>query len=231
MDYNNIDPDNVTKNNNNKKLILPMAVAITTLIILSLGATYAYIQVQTTNNFGEPTISGTVPSIGNVTMNAGTSLSLSVSRPQMMKDNPATYYATSGGMSTTSADMQTIATATVSGEGVFTCTYILNVKGEGTLLTNSWRLGNNLVTLEISSSSNGNINQTYDFNDDLNSTVLSPNGTNISGQFTGLSISQLGTIYARFKLTNSQDKDQSELNNTSGTITFTVSNLNCTATG
>ncbi len=230
MNYNN-ELEHITKNNNNnKKLILPMIVAITVLILLTLGATFAYIQVQTTNSFGNPTITGTVPPIGSVTINQGASLSLSVTRPEMMKEHSATYYATSNGMNTSATEMQTIANTTVIGEGTFSCTYTLNVKATGDLLKNSFALGSDLVTLEVSDGTNGSETKKYDFNDDLESIIRSEHGVDLHGTLTDLTNSYSRNIQARFKLTNSSEKDQTELNGTSGTITFTITDFNCTAT-
>lgn len=227
---NGMKPEDVTKEKNRKKALIPMFIAVLTLAVLAAGATYAYIQVQTYNNFGNPTITGTVPSIGSVAITTGTSLSLTTTRQGMMDENPTVYYATPSGINTSDSNFQTIGTATVSGAGTFTCYYTLNVKGEGALLSNSQNKGAGLVTLEVKSGTNGNTTETYDFNNDLTGTVLSGNGVNLYGTFTDLTVSQSRTIEARFKLTNSANQDQTALNGTTGTITFTLSGLSCTAT-
>ncbi len=235
MNDNFINENNEFNNNRpksmNKAIIVPTVIAIVMLLVLTLGATYAYISVTTSNNFGTPTIQGKVPSIGSVTMNAGTSLTLTTTRQGMMDENAKAYYASPSGISESNA-MQTVATAIVSGEGTFTCTYTLNIKGDGDLLKKSKSLGPNLVTLEVTYGNYGTSTVTYDFNNDLTTAgnILSNSGASLNGTFTGLTQGHGGTIQARFKLENSATANQTTLNGTSGTITFSVSSFACTAT-
>ncbi len=226
MEDNNYNENKINVNKN--KLIMPTFIAIVTLLLLSVGATYAYIKVQTTDNFATPTISGTTPKIGSVALKAGTSLSLSPSISEMMIDRPATYYATTAGTSTTNSNWQTIGTATVSGEGTYTCDYTIAIKGTGNLLTNSKNLGNDLLLLEVQHGTDGAQNTTYDFNDTSGDPVI--NGTTLTGKLTGLSQSTPKTITARFRLVNSESQNQTQLSGTSATISFTLSSFSCTAT-
>ena len=220
--------DKIINSQRNKKIIVPLIMAVFTMLILAVGATYAYISVTANNNFGTQTIKGTIPPIGSVALSKGQSLSMEVTRQGMMKENPKTYYATSTGISDSDSSMQTISTAQVTGEGTFTCDYTLNAKATGELFTKAIGKGTGLLTLEIS-------DKTYDFNE-TQTDLTSENGLDINGQFTGLTASNTQTasdknsIQARFKLQNSETADQTDLNGKSGTITFSVKTFTCTAT-
>ena len=118
-----------------KKIIAPTLVAIITLVMLTVGATYAYFTVSATNNFGTKTITATTPTLGSVALSSGSNLYLNLSRVNMMTANQGTYYAVtnSAGTATTTATTTNIATATVTGAGTFSCDYTINVAYSGTM--------------------------------------------------------------------------------------------------
>jgi len=112
---------------NSKKIIVPTIVAIVTLVMLTVGATYAYFTVSATNSFGTKTITATTPEIGSVALSTGSNLSMTLTAAQMMKQSSdVTYYASASG-ATTTATTANIGTATVTGAGTFTCNYTLSV--------------------------------------------------------------------------------------------------------
>lgn len=209
---------------NNKKIIVPTLVATVTLLLLVLGATYAYIQVQATSNFGTPSITGAVSEIGNVTINRTSELTLNLVYTQVAKPNQdITYYATASGAST-DAQSPAIATASVSGPGIFTCNYTLSVTAEGSIFSNSVSLGEGLLKLTVNGGVDGTTPTVHDFNNSWSTKT-------ITGSLTGLTSSSPKNITAQLYFVNSANTNQYALSGTSGTVTFTITSFDCTATG
>ena len=198
-----------------KKIIVPTIVAIVTLVMLTVGATYAYFTVSSTNNFGTKTITATTPEIGSVALSTGSNLYLNLSRVNMMSANQGTYYAvtSSTGAATTTETTATIATAKVTGAGTFTCNYTLNVAEEGTLKDALTAAGTAIL----------NVNGT-DY--DVYSTTFPKT---ITGTLTGLTSSTSKTLTASLRFVNT-NANQNTLANKTLTLTFTATAFSCTAT-
>ena len=107
-----------------KKTLTSTIVAVTTLVLLVFGATYAYFTVSSDNRFGTKNITAEIEDMANnviLTQETG-SLSLDLSRMQMSEANKGTYYYATG--SSTPANIGKIA---VDGEGSFTCSYTIEL--------------------------------------------------------------------------------------------------------
>ncbi len=218
----------------NKKLIMPMVVAVTTLLLMVIGATYAYISVNATGNLSTFNITGSVPSVGSVAITAGSPLSMSLSLSQLQIGNAKTYYASEHGV-VTDPTTSNVATITATGNGTFDCTYTINIKGDPhTMADNSVNKGTNLFVLIVYhyNSTNGHdIINTYDFNTlrTANGEINSSTGVNISGKVTGVKEGTPKYIKAQLKFVNSSSADQSSIAGTSAKFTFDVTAFSCTA--
>lgn len=116
------------ENKDFKKVVLPAILGVIALIVLTVGATYAYFTVSSlTTGFTRRTVKAQAPEVGNVALASGSNLSITLTAEQMMKGtNDITYYASSSGVTTT-ATTENIGVATVTGAGTFNCEYKLNV--------------------------------------------------------------------------------------------------------
>ena len=205
-----------------KKILAPTLVAIATLVMLTVGATYAYFTVSTTNNFGTKTITATTPDIGSVALASGSNLTMTLTAADMMdKGADTTYYASASGK-TTSATTANIGTATVTGAGTFTCTYNLSITDNDNSLYDAFQSMSTKSTGQIVLTVNGTA---YDFN---TASLFPKNLTNLS--LTGLKAGTPKNITAQLKLVNKTGVDQSALAGKTITLSFTVSNFSCTAT-
>ena len=109
---------------NNKKILIPTIVAVSTLILLVFGATYAYFTIGSTNNFGTKDLSATIEDMADAVVleKIENELSLNVTRAMMSQDNKYTTYYASG--NSTPAN---IAKMSVAGEGRYACDYTISV--------------------------------------------------------------------------------------------------------
>jgi len=206
---------------NSKKIIVPTIVAIVTLVMLTVGATYAYFTVSATNSFGTKTITATTPEIGSVALSTGSNLSMTLTAAQMMKQSSdVTYYASASG-ATTTATTANIGTATVTGAGTFTCNYTLSVTDNDNSLYDAFQSMTGKSAGQIVLTVNGTA---YDFN----TASLFPK--TITGTMSGLTSSASQNITAQLKFVNKTSVDQTTLAGKSITLTFTVSDFSCTAT-
>jgi len=197
------------------KILIPTIFAVITLVVVTFGATYAYFTVTAKNDFGTKTIEAKTPDVGSVALSTGSNLYLNLSRSNMTQANVGTYYAVSdsAGIATTTETTVNIGTATVSGEGTFTCTYKLSIVQEGTLKE----------ALTIANTAILNVNG---INYDVYSTSFP---LTIDGTMTGLLDGSPQNITAQFKFVNT-NTSQNELKNKNITIKFSVSDFDCTAT-
>ena len=231
--------DSNEKNNMSMKvkILVPSIIAVIVLIVLVTGASYAYINYVSIEGFQTFYISGTIPDYGTVTMNPTNDLTMELTRLQVISSAKGDYYATPDGV-TSNSDMQVIGTATVEGAGTFECTYDLNIKAKGDLFTNAKGIGKDLLTLEVASGDTPV--KTYDFSNGENlevsndegliSNIMSENGDTLTGlKLTGLKTGVNGFVKARLKYTNSDSADQGALQNTNGTVEFSIDNFKCTA--
>ena len=196
----------------NKKVIIPTIIAIITLVTLIIGATYAYFVVGT--NFADYTtsISAEAEDISSVSLEAGTSLNLNLSRVDMMKqEDDVTYYGTEVGVPTIEENIVTLATAKAMKEKSYGCNYILNVAYSGNMK-------------EAVSSEGQVILNVNGVDYDIYSTSFP---LTISGTFFGINESNSKTIEGSLRLINSESIDQSAMAGTTMELTITATEFKC----
>ncbi len=212
-------------------ILIPAIIAIATLIILTVGATYAYFTVQAENHYETTTISATAGEVGTVSLSSGSSLTMALTAEDMMKKgNDVGYYATASGKTTT-ATSPVIATAVVEGVGVFNCEYTLLITP--TYTTSSMYSKFKAIT-PAANQTTGQVVLTvgstvYDFATHDFSTAWTH-----TGSFTGISSSSSAStkeLTAQFKILNSNTIDQSNLSGSDIRFTFTATAFSCNVVG
>ncbi len=212
---------------NNKRNKLLFVLGIIALLLVVIGATYAYFAVTTVNNFGTSTINAQAGNIGTVTLNGNSAqLNMSLTALDMVQGNSdITYYASSSGKTTTPTE-EVIGTASVSptsDTNTYHCTYTLSVTHSGT---------NDMYTV-FSGATNKSAGQIiltingvdYDFNDGW------PTSNQVSGSFY-IKGTQTKNITAGFRIINKSNVNQNYLANTDISISISLVNnsFSCTAT-
>jgi len=203
---------------NNKKILIPTIVAVSTLILLVFGATYAYFTIGSTNNFGTKDLSATIEDMADAVVleKIENELSLNVTRAMMSEDNAGTTYYASG--SETPAN---IAKISVAGEGRYACDYTISVTKSASspendlytvfqgMSTKSWKQ----LFLKIS-------NRHYDFS----TSDLFP--ITYSGTKGGITKDTPQYITANLALLN-RNVNQNALKGKDITLTFEVTEFDC----
>ena len=203
-----------------KNTMLLTVIAVATLLVAVVGATFAYFTVAQ-STAGATTVTGNVGGdhIGTITLAGGQPLYLEVSPAEMAVGLKGTDYYTvtteSNRNATTLTDAsRSIYTATLddeNGTGTYTCTYNFTVTAEGAMLT-AEHAGD--VELVIEDSANGETRRA------LNADTLT---NNITGTWTGIKgDGTTRTLAAYVVLHNTVDTNgQNSLAGTDLTITIT----------
>ncbi len=247
-----------SKEKNNKeenKALIPVIISVVALIMLVVGASYAYFAVNTINNFGTSTINATAETVGTVALSSGDSLTLSVDALDMANQaNNVNYYAvpvvTSGTQdkyATTQTTAPVIGSATVNGNGYFDCDYTLVVTPSYTTSSMLQALKNMTspepTTGQLILYVNGVAYDLYTYANNVSGNRISDEtgsvvALEIPGTFTSISSSQGGTITAQLKLVNVHGENgnnvansQNDLAGTNMTLTFSIkpNTFSCTA--
>ena len=212
---------------NNKRNKLLFVLGIIALLLVVIGATYAYFAVTTVNNFGTSIINAQAGNIGTVTLNGNSAqLNMSLTALDMVQGNSdITYYASSSGKTTTPTE-EVIGTASVSptsDTNTYHCTYTLSVTHSGT---------NDMYTV-FSGATNKSADQIiltingvdYDFNDGW------PTSNQVSGSFY-IKGTQTKNITAGLRIINDSEINQNYLAGTDISISISLVNnsFSCTAT-
>ena len=122
-----------------KNTILLTVIAVATLLIAVVGATFAYFTAGQTNAGGTTTVTATSESVGSVTLtNETENLHLTLSASDMAQNNLGVYWATDVADANYDEVMtpRNIATATLTGgseTAKYECTATINVDLEGTM--------------------------------------------------------------------------------------------------
>ena len=232
-----------------KKEVTLTIVAVVTLIALVAGATYAYFAVGTnTEGFTTQNINANAESVGNVILTkTGNGIYLNLSAVNMMKqyDNEipkdVTYYGvdTPTGSPVTTMNKISIGTATVLGDGYYTCTYSLTVTNVNSSAANNmytafqnWKAnGYKENEVEVSPSSDATTGQIvlnvggteYDF---YNANIFN---TKATGTLENITSENAKTIEAYMYVKNDGNKNQNAIAGTEINIEVTVDSFNCTA--
>jgi len=211
-----------------KKILVPSIIAIATLIVMTVGATYAFFTVGADDNFTTTTATATTGEIGGAALIKAdnSTLTLNVTAMEMLKENATTYYATG------STTPKTIGTIKVTGAGTYECTYKITVtqKTPTNMTNNLYQVfqaatdANKKVAGQIYYEING---QKFDF-----STANLFNGTNnvYTKTETGLTASNGASVTANLAIVNSATIDQTHLNNAGIELTYDVTSFTCSLT-
>lgn len=202
-------------NKRNYKVII----VIFLLIILVVGATYAYFSVDISNTFGSKSLTAKAGKLGSVTLNGTeTTLSLNLSASDMMqKGDDIIYYATTDGTPSISPNILSFGSTNVVGDNIFNCSYTLNITSSGDMYNKFQSMDNksdNQIVLKINE-------REYDFNTE--------NLFNITynGVMDDVSSFNNNTINASLFIKNSNLLNQTDLAGTSIHLTLTVTDFNC----
>ena len=203
-----------------KVAIIQLVLAAFSLIIVTIGATYAYFKIDIKSNNQSTKINTKIQDVGCIILSKKTSnMFMNLTSVNMIKqDSDINFYASSEGK-TTEPTEEVLSTITVSGEGVFNCEYdlVINASNQENMYTvfqnmsqKSWN--------QIILTANG-IN--YDFNTEN----LFP----IRKHFTinDLEEENPAEITGALKIVNRKDIDQSDLAGTNINLSFAVENFNC----
>ena len=214
-----------------KKILVPTIIAIATLVVMTVGATYAFFTVGANDQFTTTTATATTGEIGGVaiTKTDNDPLTLDVTATQMLEENAGTYYATG------STTPKTIGTISVTGAGTYSCTYSIKVTqqtsaGKSVNLYEAFQGYNEDDAAQVKT--NGQIyftvnERTFDFNTaDLFNDTNNVYTTTVSG----LTSSNGATVTSNLVIVNSETIDQTHLNNAGITLTYDVTSFECELT-
>ena len=173
-----------------KNTMLLTVIAVATLLVAVVGATFAYFSVsQVADDFTDTTVDVEVEDVGMVTLSGGDTLSLEVSAEDMAKGNsPAQYHAENA----TGATTAKVATVTLDGGAdnvVYNCRFSLTVTNTSTM--------SGLV------STDGGVNLTVD-----SIATITPNTGLVAGTLQSPENIQAGTYTVNFQMTGDADQAQ-----------------------
>ncbi len=124
---------------NNKNTILLTVIAVATLLVAVVGATFAYFTVSQASGTANTTVTAKAEAVGSVVLdNADNNLVLEVTAQEMAQGNEKKYYAVKSGTAaknSTDGTPISIAKATISnpGESTYTCTATFTVAASGNM--------------------------------------------------------------------------------------------------
>jgi len=124
----------------NKKTIIASIIGVALLVVLVVGATFAYFTTAVTNDNGETLVTGKTDAIGSISLTNPTSnLHITLNAIDMAQDNLNTYWATNDAtLNYDSEEVQRdIAVATLTGGEATThyeCSTTINVSVTGTMV-------------------------------------------------------------------------------------------------
>jgi len=203
-----------------KKIIIKFSIGIFALLLLVVGATYAYFALNANIEKSTTNISTELDDIGSVALVTGDNLLMDITFTDMKKysNSDINYYASSNGTTLVETD-EVIAYTQVVGENNYSCTYTLVVSDESE---------NSIYTAfqNMDNKSEGQIVLTVDGKDyDFNTTSLFP--LTINGNLENVSNLNPGKIKAKLKLVNSPSIDQTGFAGTNIDLAFNVTDFKC----
>jgi len=205
----------------NKKILVSTIIGVTFFLLLIIGTAYAYFSVNSRYDFSA-SASATTPAIGSVVLQGtNQTLSMDLTRSDMMSNNAGTYYASFNGKTKTPTE-EVIGVASVDGAGTYTCNYTIKIDDNSNSIYDKFQ--------NMTGKSEGQIVLTVNGLDyDFNTSNLFPK--RISGTLSGISESTPQNITAGLKFVNSSTVDQSALADSNITLSFTTESFSCEADG
>ena len=214
-----------------KNTMLLTVIAVATLLVAVVGATFAYYSVTTTNQSSTRTVTTTTPPLATVTLTQGSdNLYLNITGDQMADNSTArrTYYHTTTNVdAVTTASETTVATFAVSGADAnttFSCKFDYSVSTANAPA--DLAAGDAFITLAVDNASGSTVSFTNfpPSQIDLSTTTSSAVSGTGQLQVTG-DTSTIVTALAEFDTDN---REQSDIANTTGMVTtVTINNLRC----
>lgn len=215
---------------NTKKALIPMFIGLFTMVLLTVGATWAFYNVQITNTSKSLSVSTSMGAQNLVTISGGgASLSLNLSAENMSQTTASTggkvWWASANGVPGASEYNANVATATLTTGQSATCTYTLKIIPTTKTLYTAYQLLKDKAAGEIVLKVN---NVTYDlYNADTNLSAIFGNGLTLTGQTMNFAKNgESKSITASFKFTNTT-KDQSSLAGTGIALTISTEAWSC----
>jgi len=203
----------------NKKTVWKFVIGIVALLLIIIGATYAYFTLSVQNLTDTTRVTGNVEDVGSVALKLENNIYMNLKAYDMQKwENDVTYYASTKG-ATTEETEEVIAYTQATGNHTYTCTYTLEVTDVSTNSTyNAFQ--------NMSTKSDGQIVLTVDGKDyDFNTNSLFP--LTIDGVIDNVSSTSVGEIKAKYKMVNSSAIDQSALAGTDMKLEFKATKFEC----
>lgn len=214
-----------------KKTLWITIITVILLAMLIISAAFAYFMVNATNDYQTTKVEAGVGDVGSVAFESeNNNLILDLTAMQMLQQGKdIAYYASINGATTTETT-ETMGTISVTGEGIFDCTYTMEIKATAKSDdTNMYTKFQNMNTKSegqiVLTLNTQNGAQTYDFNT-ANLFTITYNGT-----AKGLKDGSPEEISAQLKLVNKTGVVQDDLKGTDITLSFSVSNFGCEIVG
>ena len=223
--------DDFSYSKNAKKAIVPMFIGIFTMVLLTIGATWAYYNVKIEGSITGSSVTAKTAGRGVVTLKSGTATaSLSLSASDMSSATASTsgkiWYASATGRTETNTPIS-LGTATLSGdESTYSCNYTITAKATTDHgLTDAF--GSNAtghsteLILELDTG-------VYDFTTGEHATkIASSSGIVFSGKFEVSKAQPTKSFTAKFYLKNTNNTDQAFAAGKTETISITTAISDC----
>lgn len=223
--------------NNRKKIIIPTLIAVVMLMVLVVGATYAYFKIVASNNYATSKVTTSIGDVGSVAIKSSQNdLILDLSATDMLqKGEDVIYYASATGATTTETK-EIMGTISVSGEGTFDCTYSMDIVATSKSdETNMYKKFQNMNTKSegqiVLTIDTQNGTKTYDFATADLFTEENSFKQVFNGTVSGLKDGSPENIEAQLKLVNKTGVNQDDLKGTDITLSISISSFNCEIVG
>ncbi len=221
------------KQKNIRKAIFPLIVAVSTLLVFVIGATYAYFGVGITGNNIVTTITGSTPKQTVIALQSKSNqLSISLTAEQMSPTVSSSadkkYFADVNGTVSDNSPGPVIAAITITGDtaNTYTCTYKYNIKAtaDGIISTYKNHYGFGGIRLWLTGMTTGS----WDITEQKYVTALLGTGLEITGSMTIGGSTKTRNLQITFRIDNLKDKDQTFMAGKSETLTITTTLTSCT---
>ena len=221
----------------NKKIIIPISVVVILLIVLVVGASFAYFAVTGRNSTTNTGFNANVGEPGSVAIKSTSNgLLLDLSPLQMIQlGETKSYYASSSGV-TNAETFEELAVIEAAGDGIFNCTYTMEIVASSkTTESNMYTAFQNMKTKSagqiVFTINTQQGNEVYDFNQPGLFTASNLYKQTFEGTATGIEEGKPQSIKAQLKIVNLTDVIQDDLKNTDINLALTVKSINCKLVG
>ena len=212
-----------------KKNLILTIIAVSTLVFLIIGATYAFFNLAT-NNFRTTKVKSSIENMGTVALTTGSDLKMTLTLDQMSdKGTDVAYYASKNG-ATTVETSEAIGKAVVTGDGTFSCNYTISFDDSENSLYDIFQETEiiDISTLDLADKNNQIIFTVNDTSYDFATADLFPQ--TISGTLNDITESSPQFINAQLKVINKTGLMQTGFAGAGIKISFTVDSFECVAT-